>query len=344
MSTPNKPVLADEPRLSTGRILVCLDRSAYSELSVDAAISLARTFARSVTLVHVMQPRAQHASPLTSDALDWEIARQEARGSLERIGSVIATALGQPVSVRIEQGHPALRIVELAREIRADLIVLGSHGEGASPRWNLGSTAQQVLASMSTSVFVAHGKTEGTESETRTCILVPLDGSLRAESVLPVAATLAHADGGEIVLVHVVHEPVVSALLHAPEDLALAQTLASHLQLNARRYLSRLERALVRDPSGIAVRTIVTQHVNERQCLLEITRREKASLVVLSAHGTGCDAARPFGNVAMHLLTHSNVSLLVLQDVPNTVPRERIHLDTHVQPQPLRASYASGPV
>ena len=39
-------------------------------------------------------------------------------------------------------------------------------------------------------------------------ILVPLDGSLRAERAIPVAARLAHTSGGSVVLLRVVSTPI----------------------------------------------------------------------------------------------------------------------------------------
>jgi nucleotide-binding universal stress UspA family protein len=341
MVTPISRLSATTETAPSGRVLVCLDRSARSEFCIPRAISLARTFSYAVTLVHVMRHHVEHADGLANDALDWEISRQEVRGYLERVGGVIATALGRPVDVKIEQGHPATRIVEVAQELSADLIVLSSHGESASPTWTLGSTAQQVVASTNISVFVAHADTGRSPPESPEHILVPLDGSLRAESVLPTAALLARVGGGEILLAHVVQEPLQSALLNNPEDLALAQTLATRLHANAQRYLTRLQMVLLRDVENISVRTIVTQHPSERQCLLELTRREHASLIVLSAHGTGCDAARAFGNVTTHLLTHSTVSLLVLQDLPDHPHHERTNPHAYAEQPLLRASFAS---
>jgi nucleotide-binding universal stress UspA family protein len=156
------------------RILVCVDRSTFGDVCVRYAISLARALGSDLTLVHVMEPHHEHA-PHT-DALDWEIARQEAGTYLKRLEGEASRALGRPVNVRLEQGHPPERIVELAREIRADLTVLGRHGEGAVTPWNLGSTVHQVIAVSHGSVFIA--QTSGAvDVEPPRRILVPLDGS-----------------------------------------------------------------------------------------------------------------------------------------------------------------------
>ncbi|MGH2899416.1 MAG: universal stress protein, partial [Solirubrobacteraceae bacterium] len=148
------------------------------------AIVLARALGSELTLLHVLQPPA-HPHP---DALDWEIARQEARVHLEQLEQQAAHALGRPAAVRLEQGRAAERIVEIAREVRADLTVLGSRGEGNAVARNLGSTVQQVVAVTRGSVFVAHMAPAEPPARSPQRIIVPLDGSPRTESVLPTAA------------------------------------------------------------------------------------------------------------------------------------------------------------
>jgi nucleotide-binding universal stress UspA family protein len=326
-----------ESQLHRRRILVCLDRSKFSEVCVPYAVALAKTFGSAVTLMHVMQLHAEQAGQQTHDALSWEISRQEAQGYLERFQKELSPSLPQPVDLRLEQGHPAERIVDLAREIGADLTVLGSHGEAGVTPWNLGSTVQQVLAVTRSSVLIVHSSAAAPADMRLKRILVPLDGSLRTESVLPAVARMAMAQSAEILLVHVVNEPLPTAL-HAAEDIDLARKLASHLESAAQRYLERLRERLSHD--GAIVRAAVVRHANERECLLEISQREGADLIVLSAHGSACASTRPFGTVATYLLTHSMVPLLVLQDLPECEPNRAQHVNPKVASASLRASYA----
>ncbi len=301
-----------EIRLCGRRILACLDRSTVSEVCVPYAVSLAKTFGSAVTLVHVMESQ-EHSGQRTHDALSWEFARQEAQAYLDRLGREASEELGRPVDVRLEQGHPAERIVDLAHEIGADLTVIGSHGEGGITSWTLGTTVQRLLVVARTSVLVAHSASTGSSTVAPKHILVPLDGSIRSESVLPAAAHIAKVNSADIALVHVVQEPLVTALLDEPEDMEIAQKLATRLEAAAKRYLEQLQVRLAHE--GTSASTVVIRHANERQGLLEISQREQADLIVLSAHGAACDPARSFGGVTTYLLTHSLIPLLVLQDL-----------------------------
>ena len=158
------------------RILVCLDRSTLSEVCVPHALSMAKAFGSAITLAHVMQPHHDTGGPRTSDALGWEISRQEARAYLERLQKEVAQVFGQPVDVTLEQGRPADRLVDVAREVSADLIMLGSRGAGGAAAHALGSTVLQVLAATRSSLFIARPGSNGPAEATPKRILVALDG------------------------------------------------------------------------------------------------------------------------------------------------------------------------
>jgi nucleotide-binding universal stress UspA family protein len=127
-------------------------------------------------------------------------------------------------------------------------------------------------------------------------------------------------------------------MLCGAEDLELARELASRVELHAKEYLAHLRDQLARDVRS--VRTLVLRHADERQSLLEISQKEHPDLVVLSAHGSTCNPARTFGSVAVHLLAHSRVPLLVLQDLPE-LARANEGVDEALAP-PLRASFPPG--
>jgi nucleotide-binding universal stress UspA family protein len=319
------------------RILVCLDRSACSEACLPQAISLARIFGSTLTLLHVMQPPQEHSGTRITDPMGWEVSRREAATYLGGLAKETSKVWGLTVDIRIEQGRPAERITAIAREIGADLTVIASHGEGGLAAWQLGSTALQVLAVSRGSVLVAPSALVGASFAHPARILVPLDGSLRTESVLPTAARIAAAHGAELLLVHVVTEPLATAVLHA-RDLDLAHELAARLESRAKRYLEQLRDRL---PHDVRVRSLVARHADERQSLLDISQREQVDLVVLSAHGSVCNSTRPFGSVTHHLLAHSQVPLLVLQDLSEEL--ERVAEQGADQAAPaLRSSFPPG--
>lgn len=316
------------------RILVCVDHSAFSDACLRHAVAISKSVGGAITLLHVMQPPHERSGLQTTDVLDWEVSRQQASIYLEQLEREATRASGRQVETRLEQGHPAERITAVARELGADLTVLGSQGERAAAAWNLGSTVMQVLAVARGSVLVARSSSAATGEVSPKRILVPLDGSLRAESVLPTAVRIAREHAAELLLVFVVPEPVPTAVLRAPEDLEVARELANRLEVSGKRYLEGLRERLVRE--GASARTLVVRNGAERQSILEVSQKERSDLIVLSAHGSTCDPTQIFGSVTGHLLTHSVTPLLVLQDL--RAEESRGPEDDHRAP-PLRGSY-----
>ncbi len=315
------------------RILVCIDRSPLSVPCLQHAIAISKSLGSAITLLNVVQPRAERPGQ-SMDVLDWEVSRQEASAYMERLERDGTTASGQHVETRLEQGHASERITAVAREIGADLLVLGTHGGRGAAAWNLGSTVLQVLAVTRGSVLIARPNVVGAGEVSPKRILIPLDGSVRTESVLPTAVRIAKKCGAELLLVMVVRDLVPTAVLHAQEDVDVARDLAGRLEASGNRYLEGLRDQLVRE--GASVRTVVLRSADEKQALLDFSQKERSDLVILSAHGATCNPAVTFGSVTAHHLTHSLVALLVLQDLRDADFRQQEKDD---RAPPLRASF-----
>ncbi|MBN8829764.1 MAG: universal stress protein [Sphingomonadales bacterium] len=145
-------------------------------------------------------------------------------------------------------------------------------------------------------------------------ILVPLDGSCWAESVLTIAARLARTAGAEIVLAHVVPRPELTEI-HPPEaeDIALQGLLIERNERAARNYLEGIRSRLA--AMGLRVRVLSERAEDVRTGLGALIGREHVDLVVLSARGQGSKrhGDLPYGSVSAYLMTHSAAPLLILQ-------------------------------
>ena len=70
-------------------------------------------------------------------------------------GSERLTRLGLAHEVRLERGAPVERITEVAKEVGADLVVVGHHRQGAVSRWLLGSVTSALSDTLECSLLVA---------------------------------------------------------------------------------------------------------------------------------------------------------------------------------------------
>jgi nucleotide-binding universal stress UspA family protein len=127
------------------RILVTLDGSPHSERALAHAADIARAFGSRVTLLTVVAP---DAVPLDAQALAEDEHRMGLwRRYLEEHSRAVREAGIQDVRREVRGGVPARAIVEVARELDTDLIVMSTQEVGADTEYGLGSVAAKVLAS-----------------------------------------------------------------------------------------------------------------------------------------------------------------------------------------------------
>ncbi len=88
-----------------------------------------------------------------------EDVKSETLGLLRHYVSEKATALGGPtqqaVSVHVQRGEPAHEIVQLATDLSADLVIVGTHKVPHLKSLFVGSTAERVMVSAACPVVVA---------------------------------------------------------------------------------------------------------------------------------------------------------------------------------------------
>ncbi len=137
------------------KILVAVDLSNDSSKVIEKAVTLASANAKKIHLVHVVEPVAA-AYSMDIYAININELQQEAinfaEKRLEKIGKDLGIGKQQVHSLL---GAPASEIRNLAAEIGADVIVMGSHGHSG---WKilLGSTANKVLHGAKCDVLTVH--------------------------------------------------------------------------------------------------------------------------------------------------------------------------------------------
>jgi nucleotide-binding universal stress UspA family protein len=141
-------------------------------------------------------------------------------------------------------------------------------------------------------------------------ILVPLDGAARAEKAIPVAARLAKASGGSLVLLRVVSTPMdASGFMYEPVVFTQADLNADISQ--ATQYLKAL--SVTDELDGIGVHTVILVGTVAPSILSAIQSND-IDLVVMNSHGETGLMRWVMGSVAQKIVRQSPVPVLVLRD------------------------------
>jgi nucleotide-binding universal stress UspA family protein len=177
----------------------------------------------------------------------------------------------------------------------------------------VGGTTHKVVASGVASLLVVPIDEATT---TITSVLVPLDCSARAECVLPLAGKLAESHQAELVFAHVVPRPEVSPHLPCGQhERELIDDLTRRNTERAEAYLADVCARLA--GRGISVRSEVLVDTNPARAIEQLAKRSTCDLVLLCAHGSGCQPGERYGTTARRLLDSVVKPLWLVQDLPN---------------------------
>src|SRR5216684_4450698 len=141
-------------------------------------------------------------------------------------------------------------------------------------------------------------------------ILIPLDGSPRAEQAVPVAARIARASGGSVLLLQVVSPPIDYGGGLAQAPLMMEQVIETELAV-ASSYLDRVAKA--RELTGIETTTDVMFGL-PAQDILAVAESRSVDLIVMCSHGRTGFTRWVLGSVAQKVVRQSPVPVFVLRE------------------------------
>jgi len=142
------PVLTVGPEATAyadGPVLAPLAFESASDEALEAAIALAEGRGVPVVALHVVEPAAVPVPyAMALPPIDVALIVDTARQTLGRWVGAFADG-PVPISADVEAGHAATVIVERAKELGAEMLVMASHGRRGLGRWLLGSVTEEVV-------------------------------------------------------------------------------------------------------------------------------------------------------------------------------------------------------
>ena len=293
------------------RIICTVDLSELSVRTLAYAGAIASWYDAHLTALHVVPSLTPMdvRTGVEPVSMVYPLSRDEVLEQLRQ--TVAAAGLGEgTVALTAEAGEAAATVVDQAVAMRADLLVMGTHGRSGFDRFFLGSVTEKVLRKAPCAVLTVPPHAPATppsEVALRT-ILCPIDFSSAALEAFGLALDLARHSDASVVLVHAIEflaeeEPREYAHFNVPE-------FRSYLLEDARQRLESLVSGEPRLNRG--VRTVVVVG-RAHHGILHIAADEGADLIVIGAQGRGGAALALFGSTTQQVVRGATCPVLTVR-------------------------------
>lgn len=291
-------------------ILLATDGSKDAFLALRAAVDLSARTGSELHVVHTWQPFPDRSHPSIAVASDAALYEREAQKILFEELDKVEAAGGAASGAHLRRGRPPETISDLADELKAGLVVVGSRGLGPIMRLVMGSVSEGVIDLATYPVLVLRGG-EGAWPPSR--VVVGDDSSPGAKGAGELAASIAGIVGASVLLVRAV--PVVRDVPEAVrfvQDPALPRrgALGNHELFLAAR-ARRLEQA-----SGLRPRVRVREEEAASLILEAAEEGEGPPLIAVGRRGLGLLQRLRLGSVSTKVLRAAMGPVLVSPSWP----------------------------
>jgi nucleotide-binding universal stress UspA family protein len=295
------------------RILIPLDGSKTAEQVLPYARRLATVVHVSVDLLGVVE-MSDIAGDIASNEAPYAEAliREAARNSTEYLETIARTFRKGRVQYRVEQGGPEDIIIAAAAADRGTLIAMATHGRSGVSRWLLGSVTEKVLRGTVNPLLVVrapgNSKTDG-EAALRS-VIVPLDGSDVAETILSPVAALAQALDLQVLLIRVYGLPLPT---YGGDDYYVPDyvELKDQIRDEAEDYLN--SRASLLRAQGVAEVSTVVIEGSAADAIINLARKTPDNLVAMSPYGRSGLQRWVLGSVTEKVVRHCQDPVLIVR-------------------------------
>jgi nucleotide-binding universal stress UspA family protein len=296
------------------RMLIPLDGSKTAEKVLPDTRFLASKLKLAVELLAVID-LVEVAARMPPDKARFlnTMAEKAVHSSEQYLKGIAATFPGVQVKCTVEKGNPADIIIEKAAADKGAFISMATHGHSGIERWLIGSVAEKVLRGATNPLLLVKATEEAkTEGEaTLRSVVVPLDGSELAETVLPTVAELAKQLKLEVVLFRAFTIPYTAYVplegYAPPVDHELIEAVRDEVAA----YLEK-KAAVVRQMGVVKVSYTAKEGFAADE-IISLARKTPDNLIAMCSHGRSGVKRWVLGSVTETVVRHSGDPVLVLR-------------------------------
>jgi len=294
------------------RMLIPLDGSKTAEKVLPYARSLAKRLKIPVELMAVIDiaEMAMHISPERARYLDT-LVQEGIRSSQDYLKEIAGSFTGLTVTCTVDKGRAEDAIIESAAKSKDTLIAMATHGRSGMKRWMLGSIAEKVLRGATNPLLLIRAEENApTEGDAAIkSVIVPLDGSDLAESVLPMIIEVAKTLKLEVVLFRAYNIPANTYAGVEDYYAVNYEQIRSEIKSEAQDYLDKKVQELKR--KGVESVSYILPEGYAADEIIALGRKTPDNLIAMCTHGRSGVKRWVLGSVTEKVVRHSGDPVLV---------------------------------
>ncbi len=285
-------------------ILFATDFSDCAGLAEKRAIALATDFGAHLHVFHALEVPLPISEPYTIAIPDQFLgeAREDARKKLAALVER-ATAAGVEATSCLGRVPAPFAVQERAKEVDADLVVVGTEGHTGLKHLLLGSVAEGVVRTAPCSVLTVRAGEQGPHDP----IVVGTDFSEPSEPAVAFACELARRAKAPL---HLVHAARTIAPMVGPYEVVGAIDLSEAVIANA---TEKIEALANQCDTGGPITTEVTT-ASAHHALSFVAEKQAAQLIVVGSRGLTGLKHWALGSVAERTIRHAPCDVWTVRD------------------------------
>lgn len=281
-------------------IIVAFDGSEYSRAALIESSNLIKRHGGKIIMVHAVYfDEEEFTTAPEQRERRFKLGKEACYQTKESISS----EFGIQIESLICEGEPPDVIVDIAREKKADLISMGTHGRRGIKRLIMGSVTSKVIVNAPCDVMVVKRPCTECTGEYKS-ILVPFDGSEFSKKALEHACQLSKIDKAEIKVLYVI--PRYEEMIEFFKTESIKKSLAQEAEkiINEAKKLASYH-GLTADER------IQEGHVGEK--IIETANKLKNDLIVMAAHGWKGVSKAIMGSTTERVIMNTPCPVLVVK-------------------------------
>lgn len=297
------------------KILVPLDGSKTAENVLPYARCFARSLQIPVELMAVVDAPELSRNVSAAEGLFLDVLiENETRRYDAYLKDLAKNFPAGGTQYTVTRGNAAEAIIQAAAADKGTLIAMATHGRSGLNRWLVGSVAEKVLRGASNPLLLVRAteQTPSWDTAALKSVVVPLDGSELAESVLPWVEEFAKQLDLDVILLRMYGVPY--GAYTAGEgfyNVSRLQAFLSTLKDEALEYLE--SKATELKKKGIVKVSSVAKEGFGADEIIAFTRPLPDTLIAMCSHGHSGVKRWMLGSVTETVVRHSGNPVLVVR-------------------------------